>query len=112
MTRLVLVVAAFFLVVGCKSGMGAPSCDFVASCIAPCIPYLIDKGDLGPACCQGLVALNNSASSTADRQAVCICLEKEESKLPNIDWDRAQILPKKCGVDPGVPISPYVNCST
>ncbi|XXG89979.1 hypothetical protein AAC387_Pa12g1853 [Persea americana] len=110
MTRLVLVVAAIFLVVGCKSGMGAPSCDYVMSCMAPCIPYLIDKGDLGPACCQGLVALKGSAPTTPDRQAVCRCLKLEESKLP-IDWGRAEVLPNKCGVDPGVPISPNVNCS-
>ncbi|RWR96470.1 non-specific lipid-transfer protein 1-like protein [Cinnamomum micranthum f. kanehirae] len=110
MTRLVLVVAAIFFVVGCKSAMGVPSCEYVTSCIAPCISYLTDKGDLGPDCCQGLVALKKSASTTADLQAICWCLKLEESKLP-IDWGRAEILPKECGVDPGVPISPNVNCS-
>lgn len=111
MARLVLVVLAIVVVVGCGSGIGEPSCDVVSVYIAPCIPYLSDKGELGPDCCRGLELLENSATTTADRQAVCKCLQQEASRTPDLDFARAEELPKRCGIDPGVPITPSVNCS-
>ena len=89
----------------------AVTCGQVTSSLAPCIGYLRNGGQVPMACCQGVKALNNAASSTADRQTACDCLKKASATVPGIKLGSAATLPKVCGVNIPYKISPSTDCT-
>ncbi|PWA97104.1 non-specific lipid-transfer protein 3 [Artemisia annua] len=112
--KVVLVVAIYFLVVaGLHAVEGEVTCDQVVSNMTPCVTYLTSSGDSVPSdCCSGVNSLNNAATTTADKQAACKCLEQSASQLSDIDLEKARSLPGKCGVNLPYDISPTTDCST
>ena len=88
-----------------------PTCRQVTQMVTPCLFYLADRtwAPYGP-CCNGLAALNRTASSPADRVGVCNCLKAIAPHMPVIDVSRASTLPRTCGINFNVTISPYADC--
>ncbi|XP_056861107.1 non-specific lipid-transfer protein 3 isoform X2 [Raphanus sativus] len=86
------------------------SCNAVASCIAPCVPYLRQGGVVTPACCGGMRNLNGLAQTTLDRQQACKCVQSIISSIPGLNPNLAAGLPGRCGVSFPYPISASNNC--
>nr|GEY05361.1 lipid transfer protein [Tanacetum cinerariifolium] len=112
--KVALVVVLYFLVVvGLRAVEGQVTCDQVVSYMAPCATYLTSNGDSVPSdCCGGVNSLNNAATTTSDRQAVCRCLEQTASQFPDINPEKVRSLPGKCRVSLPYEISPTTDCST
>nr|GEV96764.1 non-specific lipid-transfer protein-like [Tanacetum cinerariifolium] len=113
MARMAMIVAC--VVVACML-VAAPcaeaiSCGQVVSSLAPCLGYLQKGGDVPPACCSGVKALNNAAKSTPDRQTACNCLKNAYSANSGISASNAAGLPGKCGVSIPYKISPGTDCT-
>ncbi|XP_056861106.1 non-specific lipid-transfer protein 3 isoform X1 [Raphanus sativus] len=88
------------------------SCNAVASCIAPCVPYLRQGGVVTPACCGGMRNLNGLAQTTLDRQQACKCVQSIISSIPGLNPNLAAGLPGRCGVSFPYPISASNNCDS
>lgn len=106
----ILIIAALLVAAVGGAEEAAIGCGTVLSTLAPCIPYITDRGAIGE-CCNGIKTLHESAKTTADRQEVCGCLKKLAIGFPNINYEKAAELPKKCGVDIPYVISPDIDCS-
>ena len=90
----------------------AVTCGTVNGNLAPCLGYL--EGMPGPntACCSGIMALKNAATSVADKKTVCNCLKNAANALKGaIDISKAAGLPSKCGVSIPYAIRPNTNCN-
>ncbi|XP_062165808.1 non-specific lipid-transfer protein 1-like isoform X1 [Alnus glutinosa] len=92
----------------------AVSCGQVQSNLLPCFPYLRNSGNgaVPPACCGGIVAVNNAAKTTPDRQTVCDCLKKAASAFSTVNPNVIAGLPAKCKVNVPYKISASTNCKT
>ncbi|KAJ8616314.1 hypothetical protein MRB53_035686 [Persea americana] len=113
MSRGLIVVLAMLCWWGWNMAMGeVPPCADLGNEGLPCIPYVSDFSiSPSPPCCQGVKDIIKMGVTRADRQAICLCVKKAFSVIPNIDLGRAQILPHKCGSDTDIPIGPNVDCS-
>ncbi|XP_020269549.1 non-specific lipid-transfer protein 1-like [Asparagus officinalis] len=93
----------------------SPTCKMVARMITPCVAYLADRAwaPYGP-CCSGVAALNQTAStgSVADRVAVCDCIKSIAPRLPMVDLNRAAVLPRTCGLNLNLTLSPTMDCDS
>lgn len=92
-------------------GGAALSCGQVASAVGPCIQYLKAGGAVPGACCSGIKALKNAASTPADRKVACSCLKSAATSISGINLGLAAGLPGKCGVSVPYKISPSTDCS-
>ncbi|PKA58956.1 Non-specific lipid-transfer protein 2 [Apostasia shenzhenica] len=112
MGRVVSVAAVLMIAVACANAQ-VPSCREVARMIAPCVAYLAGRA-VAPygLCCGGVVALNRTVLTVPDRTSVCACLKTIAPRLPILNIARAAILPRACGVDLNVTISPSIDCDT
>ncbi|XP_059463670.1 non-specific lipid-transfer protein 1-like [Corylus avellana] len=92
----------------------AISCGQVQSSLLPCITYVRNNGQGAPppSCCSGIVAVNNGAKTTTDRQTVCDCLKKAASALSGVNPNIIAGLPGKCNVNIPYKISTSTNCKT
>ncbi|KAL0377105.1 UNVERIFIED_CONTAM: Non-specific lipid-transfer protein 2 [Sesamum calycinum] len=106
-TVLVAAVLASAIVPGTEATIG---CGAVLLTLSPCIAYVTDQGPLG-GCCGGVKSLYAAATTTADRQSVCSCLESLARSASNIDLAKAAGLPRQCGLNIPYKISPSVDCS-
>lgn len=89
----------------------ATSCMTVDSDILPCTAFVSGAvAQPAKACCDGIRSLNSAASTTEMRKAACKCIKSLIGGAP-INYTTAAELPKRCGVDIGIPISPSVDCS-
>ncbi|KAH0784391.1 hypothetical protein KY290_003989 [Solanum tuberosum] len=61
------------------------------------------------ACCAGVSTLSQIANNTADRSAVCRCVQSAIKDLRITDAT-AKALPRRCGVALPFTFSPYVKC--
>ncbi|KAJ9543336.1 hypothetical protein OSB04_023043 [Centaurea solstitialis] len=89
----------------------AITCGQVTSSVVPCFGYLSKGGPMPPACCRGVVGLNNAAKTTADRQTVCRCVKGIFVSTPGINLGNAASIPSKCGVNIPFKIEPTVDCN-
>ncbi|KAJ9558457.1 hypothetical protein OSB04_013071 [Centaurea solstitialis] len=109
---LFLVAIASLLVFCVPSTDAVMSCSTVIQDLMPCVSYLQNgSGMPPPACCEGAKALMAAASTTADRQAACSCLESASANV-GLNLGLAATLPDNCGIDLGFTISRNVDCST
>ncbi|XP_010527037.1 PREDICTED: non-specific lipid-transfer protein 1-like [Tarenaya hassleriana] len=90
----------------------AITCQAVESTLMPCAGYIVKGGTPSSKCCAGLKSLKAMARKKADRQAACRCLKDVASRYPGVKDDNASRLPKKCGVDFGVPFTRKTNCNS
>ncbi|PHT99152.1 Non-specific lipid-transfer protein 2 [Capsicum chinense] len=88
----------------------AITCGQVQSRVAPCLPYLTDRGPLGP-CCGGVKGLLGEAKTPAERKTVCGCLKSAASIVRGINLGKAAGLPNICGVNIPYQISPSTDCT-
>lgn len=88
----------------------AIGCGTVISYLAPCLPYVTNRGPLG-GCCGGVKGLYGAAKTTPDRQAVCGCLKSLAASYGGVNLGKAAGLPKQCGVNIPYKISPSTDCS-
>ncbi|KAM7274088.1 hypothetical protein ACFE04_028752 [Oxalis oulophora] len=111
--QIVLVVGLMFLVMGTNYQVRAISCSDAGSDILPCLGYLLGSGDdtPSPECCKGVQSLNNEANTPEARKTICDCLVDAAKTYP-IDFDKANQLPKQCGVTLPFPISADIDCNT
>ncbi|MED6219312.1 hypothetical protein PIB30_034655 [Stylosanthes scabra] len=88
------------------------SCSDVIKNLSPCESYLVSSGSGNPPdkCCSGVKALAAMAGTSADKKTACNCI-KFTSKSLNINSQRAQALPGKCGVSLPISVSPNADCS-
>ncbi|KAF3680491.1 Non-specific lipid-transfer protein 2 [Capsicum annuum] len=86
------------------------TCGEVTSNVAPCINFLRNNGPLG-ICCNGIRRLANAAKTTQDRQFTCNCLKSAANAIPGINFSKAAVLPRTCGVNIPYKISPSTDCS-
>lgn len=94
-----------------ERGQAAITCGQVDSFLAPCLAYLTGEAKPSRACCTGVEYLKDNTPTTADRQAACKCIKDAATRYRGIKLDKARQLPKECGVDIGVPITPDIDCS-
>ncbi|KAK4724652.1 hypothetical protein R3W88_027431 [Solanum pinnatisectum] len=88
----------------------ALTCGQVTSSLAPCLPYLMNRGPLG-GCCGGVKGLLGQAQTTTDRQTACTCLKSAASSFTGLDLGKAASLPSTCSVNIPYKISPSTDCS-
>ncbi|KAK7323786.1 hypothetical protein VNO77_27277 [Canavalia gladiata] len=87
------------------------SCSDVIKNLRPCVSYLMSGSGQPPAaCCSGAKALASAASTSEDKKTACNCI-KSTSKSININSQLAQALPKNCGINVPITISPNADCS-
>ncbi|KAI3788603.1 hypothetical protein L2E82_01374 [Cichorium intybus] len=91
---------------------GAVTCQTVLRDLTPCAYYFTRGGPVSTSCCSGVNSLYQAASTTADRQTACKCMEQAAGVLPSLDLNAASSLPGKCGVNIPYKISPDTDCST
>ncbi|KAM3285029.1 hypothetical protein P3S67_023828 [Capsicum chacoense] len=99
-----------FCMVIAALGAEGLTCGVVTSNVAPCINFLKNNGPLGN-CCNGIRKLANAAKTTQDRQFTCNCLKSAANGIPGINFSKAAVLPKTCGVNIPYNISPSTDCS-
>ncbi|XP_077213396.1 non-specific lipid-transfer protein 8-like [Tasmannia lanceolata] len=89
----------------------AIQCSDVLKDLTPCLNYLINgNGKPSQACCGGVSKLAASASTSADRKAVCTCIKSAAQQMhPNSG--AAQALPGSCRISLPFAVSPNVDCS-
>ncbi|KAH9791442.1 non-specific lipid-transfer protein [Citrus sinensis] len=107
----VLAVILMAAIVMVERGQAAITCGQVDSFLAPCLAYLTGEAKPSRACCTGVEYLKDNTPTTADRQAACKCIKDAATRYRGIKLDKARQLPKECGVDIGVPITPDIDCS-
>lgn len=88
----------------------ALTCGQVTSTLAPCLPYLMNRGPLRN-CCDGVKGLLGQAKTTVDRQAACTCLKSAASSFTGLNLGKAAALPNTCSVNIPYKISPSTDCS-
>ncbi|KAM7279622.1 hypothetical protein ACFE04_006756 [Oxalis oulophora] len=109
--QILLVLGMIFLVVG-SGRVGAITCPEAGSDLLPCVPYLtIGLGKPSSKCCDGVQKLNSAANTPEARKEVCNCFLQAIKSFP-INYDRANAIPKKCGVTLPFTISPNIDCNT
>lgn len=106
-TAIVLAIVAFAPAPRSEAAIG---CGTVVSYVAPCLPYVTNKGPLG-SCCGGVKGLYSAAKTTPDRRSVCTCLKSIASSYSGVDLGKAAGLPGMCGVSIPYKISPSTDCS-
>ncbi|KAL7095127.1 hypothetical protein ACP275_10G004700 [Erythranthe tilingii] len=107
----VVFIAAVLVAAVAPAAEAAVGCGTVISYLAPCLPYVSNRGPLGN-CCGGVQGLYGAAKSTADRQAICGCLKSLIGSYSGINTGKAAGLPKQCGLNIPYKISPSTNCAT
>ncbi|KAK9167942.1 hypothetical protein Syun_000082 [Stephania yunnanensis] len=88
----------------------AVTCGQVVSSLAPCLNYLINGGNVPPACCSGVQSLFGTAANTADRRAACKCIKQAAAGVSGIKQANAAALPAKCSISLSFPIRADVDC--
>jgi hypothetical protein len=88
------------------------SCSTVYNTLMPCLGYVQSGGEVPQACCGGIKTVVSTASSTAERRAVCTCLKNVAAAAGGTYISRAAGLPGKCGVPLPYKISRNVNCNS
>ncbi|CAJ1971284.1 unnamed protein product [Sphenostylis stenocarpa] len=87
-------------------------CQKAKKSLMPCLDFVTDKTDSPSlACCKGLGEVKASAPTKVDLRAACKCVQEGATHVPNMDYDKAQQLPKLCKVDIGFPITKDFDCS-
>ncbi|KAG7027534.1 hypothetical protein SDJN02_11548, partial [Cucurbita argyrosperma subsp. argyrosperma] len=102
------------IIMGGRVSEAAVTCNQVVSYLGACVSYVTGGGTPSATCCSGVQDLNKLASTAADRQAVCGCLE---SLVKGVSYNaqtlaNAAALPAKCGVKLPYKIDPRTDCST
>lgn len=88
-------------------------CDNIERALRPCMVFF--KGGSGVtgippyACCAGALTLSQIANNTANRSAVCRCVQSAIKDL-RISDATAKALPHRCGITLPFTFSPYVKC--
>ncbi|PIN08194.1 hypothetical protein CDL12_19225 [Handroanthus impetiginosus] len=108
---LILAVSMVVVALAPPQTEAAISCSTVGTYVSPCANYVLYGGTPPASCCEGIRSLNNQASTTADRQAVCNCLKSIASSATPAMINNAASLPAKCGVSIPFKISPSTDCS-
>ncbi|KAI3666835.1 hypothetical protein L6452_41873 [Arctium lappa] len=110
-----MVMRVLCVVVACMAVVApyaeAITCGQVTSSLVACIGYLTKGGPVPPACCSGVVGLNNAAKTTADRQTTCGCLKGIFAANSAINVGNAASLAGKCGLNIPYKITPTIDCS-
>ncbi|KAI6692132.1 hypothetical protein NL676_019842 [Syzygium grande] len=108
---LALSIALFLLSTRVPVSQSVISCSDVLKDLRPCVSYLKSgSGMPPPACCAGVSALANAATSSADKKAACACIKNAAQKM-NPNQQLAQALPANCKITLPVAVSPNVDCS-
>ncbi|KAI3426730.1 Non-specific lipid-transfer protein [Psidium guajava] len=108
---LALFVALFLLSTRVPVSESAVSCSDVLKDLKPCVSYLKSGSGMPPAaCCAGVSALANVATSSADKKAACACIKNAAQKM-NPNAQLAQALPGNCKITLPVAVSANVDCS-
>ncbi|KAK4738369.1 hypothetical protein R3W88_002066 [Solanum pinnatisectum] len=87
-------------------------CDNIERALRPCVVFF--RGGSGvtgippSACCAGVSTLSQIANNTANRSAVCRCVQSAIKDLRITDAT-AKALPRRCGIALPFTFSPYVN---
>ncbi|GAV61226.1 LTP_2 domain-containing protein [Cephalotus follicularis] len=91
----------------------AITCPEAITTLMPCLSFLVGYGPAAPAaaCCQGVQAVKDKATTTQVRRDLCDCF-KNAVKSFGIKTDRAKSLPQLCRVSTPVPIDPSVQCGS
>ncbi|XAR63714.1 hypothetical protein NMG60_11023750 [Bertholletia excelsa] len=89
----------------------AITCGQVDFQLAPCLPYLVQGGNPGAKCCEGVKNLKEMTVTTTDKRTACSCAKEAASRHLDIKEDNAAVLAAKCGVDLSVPISKAIDCA-
>ncbi|KAJ1392099.1 Plant lipid transfer protein/Par allergen [Sesbania bispinosa] len=110
-----LAVVMMCMVLGVPQSHGALTitCKNVQPRIRSCIEYLKGSGSVVPQpCCNGVRTLNSEANSTAERQALCVCIISAAKSLPaGLNHDKIAALPAKCGVNLPFKLTPSMDCN-
>ncbi|XP_078430862.1 non-specific lipid-transfer protein-like [Wolffia australiana] len=111
MSRLVMV-AAVAMVVMWGSMASAMSCGDALSSMSPCGGYLMGmaSASLSSLCCDRARSLARSASSPAQRKAICECF-KETAPSLGVKPDRVKAMLAFCKLPLNLPITPNIDCS-
>ncbi|KAF3328604.1 hypothetical protein FCM35_KLT05682 [Carex littledalei] len=88
-------------------------CNEVARMITPCASYLAGRTTMPyRLCCGGMTVLNRTAVTQADKLTVCNCLKGVANHFPTVDFTRAALLPRLCGIAVNVTITPSMDCNS
>lgn len=110
---LTLVLVLFLILPTYNSHDENIKCDNVVLALRPCVVFF--KGGSGVtgippfACCVGISTLSQIANKTANREAVCRCVQSTIKNL-RISDATAKVLPRRCGVALPFTFSPYAKC--
>uniref|UniRef100_A0A7N0TRS1 Non-specific lipid-transfer protein n=1 Tax=Kalanchoe fedtschenkoi TaxID=63787 RepID=A0A7N0TRS1_KALFE len=110
--KLFFCMALLLLLLPPNTAEAAVSCSEVYSDLYPCVSYVISGGGVPSSCCNGIRSLNDSATTTADRQAVCRCIQSATTSVSFTSYSLrlAAALPARCGVRVPYPMSPTTDC--
>ncbi|KAG5064615.1 hypothetical protein AAZX31_02G265000 [Glycine max] len=90
------------------------NCSQVYNLLVSCVDYMIGGDDGAPSgvCCQSVNAVKASAPTQIQRMAACKCFFDVATRLPSLLENKANSLPKLCGVDLGFIMSKQnTNCN-
>ncbi|EPS73762.1 non-specific lipid-transfer protein, partial [Genlisea aurea] len=110
--------AALFLVAALllAASDAAITCSQATNALTPCFIFVMYGGYPSGQCCNGVQGIYRSATTTTDRRGVCNCLKQvaasAAASVGPVVLNRAQALPRQCGVNIPYPISPNINCNT
>ncbi|XP_052170937.1 non-specific lipid-transfer protein 1-like [Diospyros lotus] len=112
-TANLLVLVLVLMLVLSPASEAALACSDVMKDLRPCAGYLQSGSGQPPAaCCAGVSALASAASSTADKQAACTCIQNVAKNANlNINVTLAKALPGNCGIKLGFTVDPNTDCS-
>jgi len=101
------------LVLAIPLANAAISCKDLLETLYPCVEFITSSGISDPSspCCDGIKRIHDEATTTIDRQNVCMCLKPVVPILPGLNPDNFDTLPDKCGVNLPFSISPRMDCN-
>jgi len=88
----------------------AINCGQVMQRMLPCLGYLRNGRTVSSGCCNGVRSLDSGIRATPERQQACVCF-KQAIPAYGINYDFANSLPGKCGINLGITISKSTDCS-
>ncbi|KAJ3694616.1 hypothetical protein LUZ60_010096 [Juncus effusus] len=88
-------------------------CNEITHLVTPCMPYLSGRAVMPyRMCCAGINVLNRTTVTHNDRMTICNCLKFVASRFSTVDFSRAALLPRLCGIAVNVTITPNMDCAT
>ncbi|KAL5977058.1 hypothetical protein ACLOJK_021398 [Asimina triloba] len=109
-----LTVALFLtLFIMAHVGNAAITCGDVDLKAASCVNFVTGKvSTVPPACCSGLHALVQKATTVTDRRTICNCLKQGVKKFTGVKDQFLAKIPAACDIKVGFPVSLSTNCNS